>query len=229
MDFLSGKLIDDVDISISSTIIAIFLSGLSSYIIRLIYLKYGKSMNNRDYFAGIFVLLTVTTCVVIVVVKYSLALSLGLVGALSIVRFRAAIKEPEELVYLFICIALGIAYGSNQFVIGLLFLASIILIVIIYNFFNSKKIINTDITQKVLIFEGKREAISSFSEKLKNLKSSNEVEIILKEITLDGDTSRITAIISQNEDEIGLIKTLDNLSNKSNLTMSFVSDVSIAS
>ena len=84
MDFLSGKLIDDVNISIGSTIIAIFLSGLSSYIIRLIYLKYGKSMNNRDYFAGIFVLLTVTTCVVIVVVKYSLALSLGLVGALSI-------------------------------------------------------------------------------------------------------------------------------------------------
>ena len=62
-----------------------------------------------------------------------------------------------------------------------------------------------------------------------SLKSSNELEIILKEITLDGDTSRITAIISQNEDEIGLIKTLDNLSNKSNLTMSLVSDVSVAS
>ena len=48
------------------------------------------------------------------VVKSSLALSLGLVGALSIVRFRTPIKEPEELAYLFICIAAGLGYGANQ-------------------------------------------------------------------------------------------------------------------
>ncbi len=43
-----------------------------------------------------------------------MALSLGLVGALSIVRFRAAIKEPEELVYLFLCIGVGLALGAGQ-------------------------------------------------------------------------------------------------------------------
>ena len=43
-----------------------------------------------------------------------IALSLGLVGALSIVRFRTPIKEPEELAYLFICIAAGFGYGANQ-------------------------------------------------------------------------------------------------------------------
>lgn len=47
-------------------------------------------------------MLAITTTVVITVVKFSLALSLGLVGALSIVRFRAAIKEPEELIHLFL-------------------------------------------------------------------------------------------------------------------------------
>ena len=46
--------------------------------------------------------------------KSSLALSLGLVGALSIVRFRTPIKEPEELAYLFICIAMGLGLGANQ-------------------------------------------------------------------------------------------------------------------
>lgn len=45
--------------------------------------------------------------------KSSLALSLGLAGALSIVRFRAAIKDPEELVYLFPCIAVGLALGAE--------------------------------------------------------------------------------------------------------------------
>jgi hypothetical protein len=51
---------------------------------------------------------------VISIVKSSLALSLGLVGALSIVRFRTAIKEPEELVFLFIAIAIGLGVGADQ-------------------------------------------------------------------------------------------------------------------
>ena len=46
--------------------------------------------------------------------KSSLALSLGLVGALSIVRFRTPIKEPEELAYLFIAIAMGLGLGADQ-------------------------------------------------------------------------------------------------------------------
>ena len=51
---------------------------------------------------------------IISIVKSSLALSLGLVGALSIIRFRAAIKEPEELTYLFLSIAIGLGFGANQ-------------------------------------------------------------------------------------------------------------------
>ena len=55
-----------------------------------------------------------TTLLVISVVKSSLALSLGLVGALSIVRFRTPIKEPEELAYIFLAIAVGLALGADQ-------------------------------------------------------------------------------------------------------------------
>ena len=55
-----------------------------------------------------------TTMIIITIVKSSLALSLGLVGALSIVRFRTAIKEPEELAYLFLTIAVGLGFGANQ-------------------------------------------------------------------------------------------------------------------
>jgi hypothetical protein len=51
---------------------------------------------------------------IISVVKSSLALSLGLVGALSIVRFRTPIKEPEELAYLFLSIAMGLGLGAEQ-------------------------------------------------------------------------------------------------------------------
>ena len=86
-----------------------------SILIQLSYNKFSQSLSNKDYFSKNFVVLGITTCIVITIVKSSLALSLGLVGALSIVRFRAAIKEPEELVYLFFIIAIGLANGANQF------------------------------------------------------------------------------------------------------------------
>jgi len=82
-------------------------------LLELTYRKCGRSLSNRRAFAGNFILLAFTTMLIISVVKSSLALSLGLVGALSIVRFRAAIKEPEELSYLFFTIAIGLGLGAN--------------------------------------------------------------------------------------------------------------------
>lgn len=78
------------------------------------YEHYGQSLSNRRKFAWLLPVLTLTTSLVITIVKSSLALSLGLVGALSIVRFRTAIKEPEELMFLFIAIAIGLGVGADQ-------------------------------------------------------------------------------------------------------------------
>ncbi len=67
------------------------------------------------------------------IVKSSLALSLGLVGALSIVRFRAAIKEPEELVYLFLIIAVGLGCGANQLIITTIGILFSLIIIMLYS------------------------------------------------------------------------------------------------
>ncbi len=88
-------------------------------LLRDLYIRYGSSMTNRRTLAANFVLLIITTLFIITVVKSSLALSLGLVGALSIIRFRTAIKEPEELAYLFLCISIGLGLGADQVVITL--------------------------------------------------------------------------------------------------------------
>jgi len=95
-------------------LINLALSALFAYILGLVYIYWGASLSNRRKFAANFIILTVTTTFIILVVRSSVALSLGLVGALSIVRFRAAIKEPEELAYLFLAIGLGIGLGDNQ-------------------------------------------------------------------------------------------------------------------
>jgi uncharacterized membrane protein YhiD involved in acid resistance len=70
------------------------------------------------YHVGLVIpILSQITFLIILIVKSSLALSLGLIGALSIVRFRTPIKEPEELVYLFLAIALGIGFGAGQIIV----------------------------------------------------------------------------------------------------------------
>jgi len=107
-------------------IINIILTALLAYLLGLLYNRFGHSLSNRKSFGKNFVMLAVTTMIIITIVKSSLALSLGLVGALSIVRFRAAIKEPEELTYLFLNIAIGLGFGADQrmaTIIGFLFIA----------------------------------------------------------------------------------------------------------
>ena len=99
--------------------INLLMAAFLAYLLGIIYKKHGATLSNRDSFSKNFVLITMTTMLIISIVKSSLALSLGLVGALSIVRFRAAIKEPEELSYLFLTIAIGLGFGANQRVITL--------------------------------------------------------------------------------------------------------------
>ena len=97
----------------------------------------GASPSDTESISRVFPLLALVTTGVIAVVKSSLALSLGLVGALSIVRFRAAIKDPEELVYLFLCIAIGLAAGAEQPLLAIA-LVGVATLVIVLTYFTSR-------------------------------------------------------------------------------------------
>ncbi|HKJ79925.1 MAG TPA: DUF4956 domain-containing protein [Prolixibacteraceae bacterium] len=119
---------------VANAVIVLILSAL----LELTYAKCAKSLSGRKIFAANFFLIGFTTMLIISIVKSSLALSLGLVGALSIVRFRSAIKEPEELAYLFYTIAIGLGLGANQRVITMV--AFVILMLIIWGrYFMLKK------------------------------------------------------------------------------------------
>ncbi|MGB0580022.1 MAG: DUF4956 domain-containing protein [Limisphaerales bacterium] len=114
---LTSKLLSlqaDTALGVPQFCLNLILALVLSTVVAHCYVRYGRSLSNRKSFAKSFVLLAVVTTLVIATVSTSLALSLGLVGALSIVRFRAAIKDPEELVYLFLVIAIGIGLGGNR-------------------------------------------------------------------------------------------------------------------
>ena len=129
----------NIQIDFSNFFIALLLSLALSLLVKITYIKVGRALNDKDYFSDTFIPLALTTTLVITVVKFSLALSLGLVGALSIVRFRAAIKEPEELIYLFFVIAIGLANGANQFLLSTISTFIIISFLFIRNILKNNK------------------------------------------------------------------------------------------
>ena len=114
---------------LTTFLINMVLAAIAAFILSLVYIHWGSSLSNRRKFAANFMLMTITTTFIILVVRSSVALSLGLVGALSIVRFRTAVKEPEELAYLFFAIGIGIGLGDNQRLITLLALVIGIIII----------------------------------------------------------------------------------------------------
>ena len=130
-EFLNDLLSSLQNVGTVDTLVNVLLSAFMSYLIYLVYVKYGSSLSNRKHFGSSFLLITICTSLIIALIKSSIALSLGLVGALSIIRFRTAIKEPQELTYIFFCIAMGLGFGANERLITLSsgFLVLIILII----------------------------------------------------------------------------------------------------
>jgi hypothetical protein len=125
-----------VEVHVVTVLVNLALAALLAAILSSLYVRYGRSLSNRRMFSSNFLLLACTTTLIITVVKSSLALSLGLVGALSIVRFRSAIKEPEELSYLFLTIAIGLGLGADQRQITLAAFAVIAALVVLVGQFS---------------------------------------------------------------------------------------------
>ncbi len=214
----------NIEINFSNFIIALILSLILAFCVKLTYVRVGRALNDKEYFSDTFIPLAIVTTLVITVIKFSLALSLGLVGALSIVRFRAAIKEPEELVYLFLIIAIGLANGANQFILSSVSTIIIILFLFIRKYYQDKKSLiyklNSDSNiLNVVISDNKSEDINNIVKKiepdLKYLK--------LKSANIDDNRSNYVFwydLDVKNFDNF--LKTIENLSNK-NLTLSIYS------
>ena len=131
--FQKFMITESAQISLTDFLINSLLIVVLSIILEYTYSKCANSLSNRKMFAYNFLMISFTTMLIISIVKSSLALSLGLVGALSIVRFRAAIKEPEELAYLFFAISIGLGLGANQrFIVVAAFIVMMIILWVRY-------------------------------------------------------------------------------------------------
>ena len=134
--FKSSFLENITSVSILDMAIALILAfGLGIFIF-LVYKKTYSGVMYSSSFGTTLVALTMITTVVILAVTSNVVLSLGMVGALSIVRFRTAIKEPLDIAFLFWSIAVGIVLAAGM--IPLAVIGSVIIGVILLVFVNKK-------------------------------------------------------------------------------------------
>lgn len=101
-------------VSLVDGIVGLVLTALFGYLVEITYRYASNSSSGGRQLISTLIPLSLCVCLIITVVKGSLALSLGLVGALSIVRFRTPVKDPEDLLYIFLSIVSGLGFGSGQ-------------------------------------------------------------------------------------------------------------------
>ena len=158
-------------------LISIFLCILCSLILKFVFEAKSRSYTNQ--ISKIIPILSIVTFLVISVVKSSLALSLGLVGALSIIRFRTPIKNPEDLIYLFLALSIGIGFGANQITITLI--TFVITIFLIYFILSKKNNVKENKYNLIIKVDGKNFDLKvDFSKIIKLIKNSFHDADLLK-------------------------------------------------
>lgn len=118
--------------NISSILVALVAALALGILIFLVYRRFYTGVIYSGTFAVTLVGMTVLTCMVTLAISTNVVISLGMVGALSIVRFRTAVKDPMDLLYLFWAITTGITSGAGMYVLALIAAAIMILMIILF-------------------------------------------------------------------------------------------------
>ncbi|MGE5495480.1 MAG: DUF4956 domain-containing protein [Burkholderiales bacterium] len=142
-ELIRKSILDDfaftTDLSFTDVIIALGLAFVIGIFIYIIYrLTFGGVIYSKSLGTSL-VMITMVTTMVIMPITTNLIAALGMVGALSIVRFRTAVKEMLDTIYMFWAIAAGITLGTRLYIVALIASGVIGVLMLIWNLFKSKK------------------------------------------------------------------------------------------
>jgi len=186
-------LMNGADVLTFETIV--FNIAVSLVLALFIFIVYKKTFRGVLYshnFNVTIIMISLITAMVMMLIGSNLAISLGMVGALSIVRFRAAIKEPRDIAFLFWAITVGLAAGSGTFIIAIT--GSITIAIILFLFGTNNYTENT----YLLVIKGMDIQVTMIQEVLKQFKIPNKLRMknsnkIHTEITLEITLKKISA------------------------------------
>lgn len=208
--FKSSFLESVTEFSVIDTMVGMIFALVIGLFIFIIYKKTFMGIMYSTGFAMALVGLSLVTTLVIMAVTSNVVLSLGMVGALSIVRFRAAIKEPMEIVYLFWSLAVGIVIGAGM--IPLAVIGSTLIGVILVVFANRKIHENP----YILILNCENEAAEKNAVKM--LKQSAKCFLVKSKIVNTGGIE-LTTEIKIKDETTSFVNGLHEISGVSNVAL----------
>lgn len=186
------------------TAFSFLLCIVMAFIIREFYIRRSFSLTGKNHIGAILPVLSAVIFLVIIVVKSSLALSLGLVGALSIVRFRTPIKEPEELVYLFLAIAVGIGYGAGQVLVTTL--CTVVILAIVYFWLSNRKTGQSEEYNMVINWKSPDTEFSTMLDSIKDC--AKTLRIVRIDYAGETSTAVLLVVLNDNEEPDKVLKLL---------------------
>ncbi|MDY4588575.1 MAG: DUF4956 domain-containing protein [Oscillospiraceae bacterium] len=139
LSVLGGSADFTATLSLQTIFVTLLTAAVCGAVIYLVYRFFNRSVIYNENFNILVILTTVVTSFVIMTISSNVVLSLGMVGALSIVRFRAAVKDPLDIGFLFWGIAAGITAGAQLYWVALIGTALIAVLYILITIFRKEK------------------------------------------------------------------------------------------
>lgn len=210
-DIFKSSFLESVsEFSVTDVLIGLLVSLVIGLFIFIIYKKTFSGVMYSNSFALTLVGLSLVTTLVIMAITSNVVLSLGMVGALSIVRFRAAIKEPMEIVFLFWALVGGIVVGAGM--IPLATIGSVIIGLILLVFANRKLHNNP----YILVLNIKDEASE---ESALNLLEKSVDHYIVKSKTVNASGIELTTELRTKDATTSFINRLNDIAGVKNATL----------
>lgn len=189
------------EITLSDIILSLGLAFLSGLFILLIYHLTLKGISRNRTFEITLLLITPISAMIVLTITSNLALSLGMVGALSIIRFRTAIKDASDTAFLFWSVAAGITAGAHFYkitIIGCLFIGVVAFITIKLSAASARPyllVIRAN-GETALNLASKYISENGIKNRLSSIVNSNSRHEIIFEIALKGAPTRIVTTLS---------------------------------
>ena len=209
--FKSSFLEATTTFSITDTILALMLSFVIGIFIMVIYKKTFKGVMYSNSFCVSLLALTLITTLIILAVTSNVILSLGMVGALSIVRFRSAIKEPLDIAFLFWSIAAGIVLGAG--LLPLAIIGSIFIGIILILFVNK----DTKDNPYILVVNCSND--NSENEAIKFISGSVKKHVVKSKTVSAGSGIELTVEIRLKEMSTKFVNDLSHISGVNNVVL----------
>lgn len=194
--FKKGFLQETGNLTTEGFIMSMLIAFICGIIIYYIYRFFYKGVIYNNNFNILLVLVSIVTCFTVIVISSNVVLSLGMVGALSIVRFRTAIKDPLDVGFLFWAVAIGITSGAGLYLISIIGTIFISIIYILLVQIKSKKRVY------LLIIKHDQNAGAEVANALLGIKK------VLKNRTTTKKSTELTYEIKINEDNTSFLNNI---------------------